>query len=130
MVDESEETPEVGSVTYLPHRAVVNEGKSSTRVRVVYDVSAKAGDCSLTECLYKGMCLLTPLIFGSWLIRFRLDDVAMVTNIESAYLQTAVTPEHRDFLRFLWPRVSVTIQKYRLARVIFGAAPSQRGMAS
>ena len=27
-VDKSEVTPEVGSVTYLPHRAVVNAGKS------------------------------------------------------------------------------------------------------
>ena len=94
--------------------------------KLVYDASAKAGDCSLNECLYKGMCL-TPLIFDSWL-RFRLHDVAMVADIESAYLQIAVAPEHRDFLRFLWFKNihdDVTIQKYRFTRVIFGAAPSQ-----
>ena len=71
------------------------------------------------------MCL-TPLIFDSWL-RFQLHDIAMVADIESAYL-IAVVPEHRDFLHFLWfinIHDDVTIQKYRFTRVIFDAAPSQ-----
>ena len=58
-VDDKIDIPEVGKITYLPHRAVINEGKSSTKIRIVYDASAKTGSCSLNDCLYKGPCL-TP----------------------------------------------------------------------
>ena len=81
VIKEDEKLPEVGAVTYLPHRAVVKEEKAR-KIRVVYDASAKAGVCSLNECLYKGASL-TPLIFDSWL-RFRLHSVAIVADIESA----------------------------------------------
>ena len=100
MVNDSVGSPDVGNVTYIPHRAVVKEGKSTTKIRIVYDCSAKAGEWSLNECLYKGPCL-TPLIFDS-LLRFRLNDVALVADIEGAYLQIAVVPKQRDLLRFLW----------------------------
>ena len=48
----------LGGVTYLPHRAVVNENKSTMKLRVVFDASAKTrnGIC-LNEVLYKGACL-------------------------------------------------------------------------
>ena len=126
-VDNSKGSPDIGSITYVPHRPVVKEDKSTTKVRIVYDCSAKAGEWSLNECLFKGSCL-TPLIFDSFL-RFRLHDVALIADIESAYLQIAVNPKQRDLLRFLWFRnVSendFTVQKLRFARVLFGAAPSQ-----
>ena len=62
-----------------------------TKIRIVYDASAKAGEYSLNECLYKGECL-TPLIFEN-LLRFRLHNVAMVADIEAAYLQISIIPE-------------------------------------
>ena len=127
LVDDSNGSPDIGNVTYILHHPVVKDEKSTTKVRIVYDCSAKAGEWSLNECLYKGPCL-TPLIFDSF-IRFRLHDVALIADIESAYLQIAVIPEQRDLLRFLWFRnVSendFTVQKLRFARVLFGAAPSQ-----
>ena len=127
IVDDSKEKPEIGSFTYIPHRAVVKENKSTTKVRIVYDCSAKAGEQSLNECLYKGPCL-TPLIFDN-LLKFRLHDVALVADIESAYLQIWVVPEQRDLLRFLWftdiRNGNFSIEKYRFTRVLFGAAPSQ-----
>ena len=111
----------------MPHRPVIKEDKTTTKVRIIYDCSANAGEYSLNECLYKGVCL-TPLIFDSWL-QFRLNPVALVADIESAYLQISIVPEQRNFLRFLWYKdVSnndYSIQKLRFARVIFGAAPSQ-----
>ena len=67
--------------------------------RIVYNASAKAGDCSLNDCL-KGPCL-TPLIFES-LLRFRMCNVAIVADIEGAYLQISIAPEDRNYLRFLW----------------------------
>ena len=100
IVDEDEPPPGVGDVTYIPHRAVVRPDKITTKLRVVYDCSAKSGGTSLNDCLYKGPCL-TPLIFDS-ILRFRLNNVALVADIASAYLQISVAPPQRDLLRFLW----------------------------
>ena len=127
VVPEEEET-DVGHVTYLPHREVVREDKMSTKVRVVFDASAKGSNgVSLNDCLYKGDCLV-PLLYDL-LLKFRANSIALTADIEKAYLQISVLPEHRDFLRFLWfmsDDVNETeIKKFRFCRVIFGATCSQ-----
>ena len=43
-----------GHVHYLPHHAVVRKDRETTKLRIVYDASAKATGCSLNECLLKG----------------------------------------------------------------------------
>ena len=92
--------PLVGNTTYLPHRPVISEDKATTKVRIVYDASAKNKGPSLNESLYKGPCL-TPLLFDV-LLRFRAHDIALTADIEKAYLQISVTESERDHLRFLW----------------------------
>jgi hypothetical protein len=52
----------VGNVHYLPHREVIREDKNTTKVRVVYDASAKGSGTSLNDCLHTGPSLNT-LIF-------------------------------------------------------------------
>ena len=86
--------PLVGNTTYLPHRPVIREDKASTKVRIVYDASAKNKGPSLNESLYKGPCL-TPLLFDV-LLRFRAHDIALTADIEKAYLQISVTESERD----------------------------------
>ena len=69
---------------YIPHHAVVNPTKATTKVRVVYDASAKcrSENRSLIECLHRGPILLQNLT--GILLRFRLNKIAMVADIEKA----------------------------------------------
>ena len=52
-----------GKEFYLPHRAVVREEAETTKLRVVYDASARAhGNApSLNECLHAGPPLQNKL---------------------------------------------------------------------
>ena len=50
------------NVTYLPHREVVKENRSTTKIRLVFDTSVKVEDNpSLNDILSKGPCLLPKL---------------------------------------------------------------------
>ena len=112
----------VGNVHYLPHREVVREDKNTTKVRVVYDASAKGPGTSLNDCLHTGPSLNT-LIFDI-LVRFRVYKVAMIADIEKAFLNIVIAPEHRDYLRFFWVDdihdTSPNIITLRFARLVFG----------
>ena len=42
---------------YIPHHPVLSRDKNTTKLRIVYDASAKAdNNPSLNKCLYKGPC--------------------------------------------------------------------------
>ena len=96
----NEDVSPLTKIHYLPHRAVLRTDKKTTKLRVVYNASAKKDGPSLNDCLYAGPSL-TPLIFHV-LLRFRLQTFAITSDIEKAFLNVSITPENRDFLRFLW----------------------------
>ena len=116
----------LGKVHYLPHHAVLRRDKETTKLRVVYDASAPTDGVSLNSCLHTGPSLLPNLL--DILVRFRLHKIALIADIENAFLMVAVNEEDRDALRFLWiddiskenPRLIVK----RFARVVFGVNAS------
>ena len=124
-VDPNEST-EVGKVFYLPHKHVIREDKDTTKLRVVFDASAKRDGPSLNDCLYPGPSLLPQLV--DILMRFRLKKVVLMSDIEKAFLNVSIDPEQRNFLRFLWvddiespdPQIIV----FRYTKAIFGAVCS------
>ena len=130
-VDQNENI-NVGSIHYLPHRPVVKEERETTKVRMVFDASSKITGPSLNECLYSGPSITEPLF--SILLRFRVDRIALIADIEKAFLQISVSPKHRDFIRFLWYSdienisssniLNAEITEYRLCRLLFGVTSS------
>jgi hypothetical protein len=105
-------------VFYMPHRPVVKESSVSTKVRPVFDASAKGSNgLSLNECMETGPNLLPNLV--EILLRFRRWPVALVADIQKAFLQIVVKPEDRDVHRFLW-EVDGKVRVMRLVRVPFG----------
>ena len=48
---------------YLPHRGVVREDHDTTKLRIIFDASAKIrNELSLNDILYSGPCLLPSSI--------------------------------------------------------------------
>ena len=113
---------------YLPHHAVIRQDKPTTKVRIVYDGSAKSTSTpfSLNDCLMTGPNLI-PKLFNI-LVQFRWNIVAVTADIEKAFLMIGIRPSDRDMLRFLWfnnpeqPDSEVT--HFRFTRLVFGLRPS------
>ena len=69
IIEEVQTQGDTGQVVYLPHKEIVKEDRSSTKLRIVFDASAKYKDTiSLNDVLYKGPCLNTNLY--SLLLKF------------------------------------------------------------
>ena len=85
----------------MPHHGVIRQDKDTTKLRIVFDGSAKAdNNVSLNDCLSKGPNH-TPLILDI-LLRFRFYKIALIANIEKAFHQILINPSDGDMLRFLW----------------------------
>ena len=109
-------------VFYMPHRPVVRESAVSTKVRPVFDASAKGyNGISLNDCMEIGPCLLTNLT--QILIRFRRWKFALTADIQKAFLQIAVHRDDCDVHRFLWD-CDGQVKVMRFRRVPFGNCSS------
>ena len=101
---------------YLPHHAVIRTDKSTTKLRIVYDASAKLHNKpALNDCLYTGPDFGQSIF--NILLRFRVHNIAMAADIEKAFLMVSVDPKDRDVLRFLWSP-DVTQQPLQLSHTV------------
>lgn len=87
---------------FLPHHGMIREDKETTKLRVVFDGSAKdeLKDPSLNDCLVKGPNT-TPHIFDI-LLKFRAYPIGIATDVEKAFHQIVVAPQDLNMLTFLW----------------------------
>ena len=121
-------TDDENRVNYLPHHPVIRRDKDTTKIRVVYDGSAKNSkeDDSLNDCLKTGPNF-TPHVFDS-LVKFRWNSIGITADVEKAFLMIGIRSKDRDALRFLWfddpnechPNLAI----YRFKRLVFGLRPS------
>ena len=88
VVDQSEVTPS-NQVHYLPQHAVLREDKATTKLRIVYDASARTTGPALNDCLYTGPKFGQSVL--EIILRFRAFNVALAADIEKALLMIAVS---------------------------------------
>ena len=88
---------QVGNIHYLPHRPAIKDDRVTSKVRIAFDASSKIEGPSLNDCLHPGPSLTAPLL--SVILRFRANKIVFVADIEKAFLQISLKPEHRDFVR-------------------------------
>ena len=125
LVENPDEVPS-GRVHYLPHHAILKRDRETTKLRVVYDASAKDKGPSLNVCLYTGPKFHQHIF--DLLLRFRLHKIALTADVEKAFLMISIKEADRDVLRFLWvtsiDEYQPSLQVYRFTRVTFGVSAS------
>ena len=111
-----------GREFYIPYKGVLRETAESTKLRIVYDASARAWDGapSLNEC--------PPLQNQLWsvLIRGRFKTTSITGDIKKAFLQVRIRPEERDALSFnsLKNIETKEVETLRFTKALFGLGPS------
>lgn len=105
-------------IYYMPHRPVIKESSSTTKVRPVFDASSPCSNgVSLNSCVEAGPPMINSLI--EILLRFRRWKVALSADISKAFLQIKLNESDRDVHRFLW-NDSGNVREMRFTRVPFG----------
>ena len=110
---------------YIPHKGVVKKDAESTKLRIVYDASAKefTTQPSLNDCLNPGPTLQNLL--WSILVRARFLPVLLTGDLEKAFLHVRIKEEERDALRFHWKSLgSDETVVFRFTRALFGLTES------
>ena len=84
---------------YIPHHAITTPEKITTKIRIVYDASAKTKSNmkSLSECIHRGLVILEDLC--GLLQRFRTRRIGIIADIEKAFLQVGLRQVDRDVTR-------------------------------
>ena len=89
-------------VHFVPHHGVIRKNRETTKLRIVYDGSAKSPgqQLSLNDCLPTGPNYIPQL--ADVLVRFRWNRIAITADIEKAFLTIGIQENQRNMLRFLW----------------------------
>ena len=129
-VSREEQLNPSGVVHTIPHHAVIRMDKVSTKIRAVFNASF--GSPSLNDSLHSGPNLVPPML--DVVIRFRQEKIALVADIEKAFLQIRLAEVDRNAVRFFWvedPQASdLKYKLYRWKSVVFGVTSSPFQLAA
>ena len=111
-------------VFYLPMHAVRKDSSTTTKIRAVFDASAKSSSgVSLNDTLLVGPTIHPPLV--DVLLRFRLYRVTLIADVSKMYRAIELTESDKDLHRFVWRTTpGEMLQDYRMTRVTFGVSAS------
>ncbi|XP_063830279.1 uncharacterized protein LOC135079557 [Ostrinia nubilalis] len=107
---------------YIPHHCVLRPDSVTTKLRVVFDASAKdIKGISLNDTLLTGPKLQSNII--GILLHYRLHAVVFMADIRQMYRQILVSDDHRDYQRILWRSgPDQSLKEYQLNTVTYGVS--------
>jgi len=105
---------------FIPHHCVLKPDSSTTKLRVVFDGSAKTSSGkSLNDILHKGPTVQSELF--SILLRFRLHKFVFTADIEKMYRQILIHDNDSVYQLIVWRNNEMEdYQYYRLKTVTYG----------
>lgn len=117
----TKEQPQV----FLPHHPVIRAESSTTKLRVMFDASAKtSSNISLNDTLMIGPTIQDDL--RGILMRFRVHQVVLTADVEKMYRQINVSDDCRSYQQILWREdANDPLEVYHLKTITYGtsAAP-------
>ena len=107
---------------YLPHHAVIKEDSITTKIRVVFDGSAKTSSgVSLNDSLMVGPTIQNDLF--TILTRFRSHKFALTADIEKMYRQVLMHPDDTPYQKILFrENPNESIKEFSLDTVTYGTS--------
>ncbi|XP_053690446.1 uncharacterized protein LOC128738963 [Sabethes cyaneus] len=106
---------------FLPHHAVYKESSSTTKIRVVFDASAKSTTgFSLNDALEIGPTVQSDLV--SIIIRFCSHQVVLTADVPKMYRQVQIHEDDRKYQRILWLNTENKPAFFELTTVTYGCS--------
>lgn len=107
-------------IYYMPHHCVEKHDSTTTKLRVVFDASAKTTtNISLNDVLKVGPTIQNDLF--SIILRFRKHNYVLTGDIAKMYRQINVVETQRDLQRILWRDTPESeISHFQLKTVTYG----------
>uniref|UniRef100_A0A1B6E1G1 Reverse transcriptase domain-containing protein n=1 Tax=Clastoptera arizonana TaxID=38151 RepID=A0A1B6E1G1_9HEMI len=109
---------------FIPHHGVLKDNSSTTKLRTVFDASAKTSTgISLNDILLTGRKL--QLNVCDIIIQFRMHNIVFTCDIRQMYRQIKLSPEDQTHQLILWRDNSTQkINVYKLSTVTYGISSS------
>ena len=112
------------TVYYPPMHVVYKSSSSTTKIRAVFDASAKSSTgISLNDILLIGPTVHSSLV--DVLLRFRSYRIGLTADVSKMYRAIRLADEDKDLHRFVWRSDPKEVMRdYRMTRVTFGVSAS------
>lgn len=107
---------------FLPHHPVMKISSSTTKLRVVFDASARTtSGKSLNEIQMVGPTVQSDLV--SIILRSRTHNFVMTADLEKMYRQVRINSSQRNLLQIFWRNdPQQPLKEYRLTTVTYGTS--------
>ncbi|XP_063830956.1 uncharacterized protein LOC135080203 [Ostrinia nubilalis] len=118
------DSPSGANGNIIPHHCVIRPESSSTKLRVVFDASAKTGNGkSLNDIVYTGPKLQNDVV--DIITALRLDGIVFTADISKMYRNIDLRPEDRQYQHIFWrDSPEETVSEFELNTVTYGVSSS------